>query len=176
MADYQLNMSGTTLTKVLDGRLHSPIQDIVGDNYTIGVPLAMSVDTEYDFECNGNTRMFEVLPDHITEMWNTTTNIATFSEFLNTPEIVANVQFVFDPTIAAAGIITVRSYVNETSPIVMKEVTVPYKALVENYNLLITFYAGDVTGFDVKNKGVYFTVESSGAGDLYNTAIELYRT
>lgn len=172
----KLPFTAATITKILDGRLHSPIQDVVGDNYTIGSPLVMAAGTEYDFECNGNTRVFEVLPDHITGIWNTTTNIATFSEFENTPEIVANVQFVFDPTVAAAGIITVRSYVNETSPIVMKEVTVPYKALVENYNLLITFYAGDAVGFDVKNKGVYFTVEASGAGDFYNTAIELYRT
>lgn len=172
----QLPFTAATITKILDGRLHSPIQDIVGDNYTIGVPLAMSAETEYDFECNGNTRMFEVFPEHITGMWNTSTNMATFSEFENTPEIVANVQFTFDPSVAAAGIITVRSYVDETSPLIMKEVTIPYKGITDNYNTLITFYAGDSAGFDVKNKGVYFTVETSGAGSLYNTAIELYRT
>jgi len=172
----QLPFTAATIVKILDGRLHSPIQDIVGDDYTIGDPLVMSATTEYDFECNGNTRTFEVFPDHITGIWNTSTNVATFSEFQNTPEIVANVQFTFDPSAAAAGIITIRSYVNETVPIIMKEVTIPYKALVEKYNTLITFYAGDTTGFDVKNKGVFFTVEVSGAGSLYNTAIELYRT
>lgn len=172
----QLPFTAEQIIKILDGRLHSPIQDIVGDNYTVGVPLTMAATTEYDFECNGNTRMFEVLPDHITGMWDTTTNIATFDEFENTPEIVANIQFTFDPSVAAAGIITIRSYVNETVPIVMKDVTIPYKATTEKYNTLITFYAGDTTGFDVKNKGVFFTVESSAAGELYNTAIELYRT
>lgn len=164
------------IIKVIDGRYHSPVQDVVGDNYTLASPLATAGGVEENFVCNGNTRNFSVFPAHVTNIWNTTTNIATFGEFLNTPEMVANVQFTFDPSVAAAGIITVRAYVNETVPLLIKEVNLPYKATATDGTALITFYAGDATGFDVKNKGVFFTIESGAAGDLYDFSIELYRT
>lgn len=173
---YQLDFTGSDINKIIDGRYHSPIQDCVGDNYPIGTPLAMDASTEYDFECNCNTRDFSVFPDHITNIWNGTTNIATFGEFLNTPEIVANIQFTFDPSIAAAGNLTIRAYVNETTPLIIKDVLIPFKATATKSTALITFYAGDAIGFDVKNKGVYFTIESSASGILYDTAIEIYRT
>ena len=101
---YQSTLTGATVDKILDGRLHSPIQDCVGDDYTAGSPLVMSAATEYTFECNCNTRDFSIFPSHVTNMWNGTTNIATFPELLNTPEIVANIQFTFDPDTAADGI------------------------------------------------------------------------
>lgn len=164
------------ITKVIDGRLHSPIQDCVGDNYTVGSPMALTGGVEADFEVNCNTRNFKILPAHITNMWNELTNIATFSEFENTPEIVANVGFIFDPSVAAAGIITVSVYVNETVPLLIKSTNIDYKSTPERVNALLTFYAGDATDFDVKNKGVIFKVESDANGSLYDTSIELYRT
>ena len=173
---YQLPFTGAEVQKILDGRYHSPIHDIVGDDWTVGVPLAVSATTEYTFMCNGNTRNFKNLPDHITNIWNTSTGIATFEDFLDTPEMVSNVQFTFDPSVASAGILTLRVYVNETVPLVVKEYTVPYKASTERYTILATFYIGDSTGFDVKNKGVFFTVEATGAGSLYEPSIEIYRT
>jgi len=171
-----LPWTGAEVQKIIDGRLHSPIQDVVGDNYTVGSPLAVSASTEYDFVSNGNVRNFKVFPDHITNIWDTSTNIATFSGFENTPEIVANVSFMWDPDVAAAGIMTVKVYVNETSPILIKETNIDYKATTGKLTGLLTFYAGDVTGFDVKNKGVSFKIESSAAGNLYDPSIEIYRT
>lgn len=173
---YQLPFTGQEVKRILDARLHSPVQDVVGDNWTSGSPLAVTGGTEYTFQCNGNTRLFSVLPDHITSIWNTSTNIASFSEFDNTPEMVANVQFTFNPTASSSGILTLRVYVNETSPIIMKDYTIPFKGTTEQYTILSTFYAGDFTGFDVKNKGVYFTIESTLDGSLYDPAIEIYRT
>ena len=173
---YQLPFTGDEVKKVLDGRYNSPIQDCVGDNYTVGSPLAMIGGSEYNFVCNGNTSNFKKFPEHITSIWDTATNIATFSEFLDTPEIVANVQFTFNPSSSSSGTITVMAYVNETVPIEIKSVVIPYKATATRSTGLITFYAGDATGFDVKNKGVFFTVESSGDGNLYDVALEIYRT
>lgn len=172
----QLPYSAAQIEKILDGRFHSPIQDVVGTNYTTGSRLAMSAATEYDFICNGATRNYMSFPDHITNIWNTSTNIATFPEFMNTVEMVANVSFNFDPTVAAAGVLTLRVYVNETVPLVMKQYTAAYKNADERYTVLATFYTGDDTGFDVKNKGVKFTIEASGAGELYDPSIEIYRT
>jgi hypothetical protein len=172
----QLTLTTAEVEKVLDGRYHSAIQDCVGDDYTIGVPLVMTGGTEYPFTVNCNSRDFKVFPAHITNIWNSTTNIATFSEFLNTPEMVANVSFVFDPAISAAGKITISLYVNETVPILIKETTINYKASPEKVTGILTFYAGDAVGFDVKNKGVFFRVTSDANGDLYDPSIEIYRT
>lgn len=176
MANYQLPFTGDQLTKILDEQYKTPIQDVVGDNYTSGVPLAVSAATEYDFECNGNTRNFTNLPDHVTSLWNTSTNICVPSELLDTPVLVFTVRFKFDPTVAAAGTITVNPYVNESVPIKFKPVTVPYKASLTDVSALVTIYLGDDTGFDVKNKGVFFKFESTGAGDMYDPSIEIYRT
>ena len=42
--------------------------------------------------------------------------------------------------------------------------------------LLVTIYAGDETGFDIKNKNVKFKIKATGAGNAYNPCIEIYRT
>lgn len=171
-----LDFSASDINKVLNGRYHSPIQDVVGDNYVTGSRLTMVASTEYPFVCNGAVRNAKVLPAHITNIWDTTLNKATFPDFLNTPEIVANLGFEFDPAVAAAGLMTIRVYVNETVPILIKSITDDFKAIPERLNGLLTFYAGAETGFDVKNKGVIFTIESSANGEMYDPSIELYRT
>lgn len=176
MSGYLLPFTGEEVEKVIDGRFHSPIADCVGNDYTVGSPLAMSADTEYSFICNCAVREFEVLPDHITSIWNKTTNIATFQDFLNTPVIVFTIRFKFGPTVAAAGIVTINPYVNETVPIKFKPVSVPYKASLTDVSALVTIYTGIETGFDVKNKGVFFKFESTGAGNMYDPQIEIYRT
>lgn len=166
----------TEIDMLLDGRYHSPIQDLVGNDYTIGSRLSMTADNEYTFLCNGSIRNFKSFPDHITNIWNTSTNIATFPDFMNTVEIVANVSFNFAPSAAAAGILTLTPYVNEDTPIAIKNYTASFKAIDNRYTILATFYTGDDTGFDVKNKGVFFTISSSANGEMYNPSIEIYRT
>lgn len=172
-----LDFTADQINKVIGGRLHSPIEDCVGNDWTSGVPLAMAAETEYRFVCNAAILDSKVFPTHVTKIWDSTLNLATFSEMLNTPMIVSNPQFVFSPTVAAAGIITIRTYVNETVPIQLgNPITFPYKATAERVSALITYYAGDSTGFDIKNKGVYFTIEASAAGSAYDPAIINYRT
>lgn len=172
----QLNFYTSDIEKILDGRLHSPIQDCVGDNYTIGSPMTVLANTEYPFECNAATRNYKVFPSHITNIWDETLNVATFEDFLNTPEIVATPSFTFNPTVSANGNITVRMYINETVPVLLRTTTTNYKAIAEEVFSLFTFYAGEESGYDIKNKGVYFTFESEFAGELYDTSIEIYRT
>lgn len=173
----KINFTSSELNKVIDGRFHSPIQDVVDDAFTLGSEQSISANTEYTFASNGNVRNKKVLPAHISNMWNTSTNIATFEDFLNTPEIVANVQFKFDPSDSSEGLVTVRVYVNETTPLLIKTNTIDYKgASDEPLTALLTFYAGEEVGFDVKNKGVFFTYEFSSNGNLWDRAIEIYRT
>lgn len=173
---YYLPYTGSTLNKILDEQYITPLQDVLGDNYTVGSPLAMLADTEYDFVCNGATRNFQNLPNHVTSLWDTSSNICIPSDLLDTPVLVFTVRFVFDPTVAAAGIVTLNPYVNETVPIKFKPVQVSYKASAAQVSALVTIYLGSDTGFDVKNKGVFFKIESTGAGNMYDPSIEIYRT
>ena len=69
-----------------------------------------------------------------------------------------------------------QPYVNETSPIEFKPVTVNYKSTAAQVSALVTIYIGSETGFDVKNKGVFFKISSTGAGNMYDPSIEIYRT
>lgn len=172
----QIPFSTAEVTKIIDGRLHSPIQDCVGDNWTVSSPLALLAETPVVFQCNCNLRNNKILPTHITNIWDGTTNIATFENFLNTPEIVANVNMIIDPSASSEGILTVSAWVNETIPILIKSVNATYKGDTEKITALLTFYAGSEPGFDVKNKGVYFTIESSSGALAYDMSIEIYRT
>lgn len=172
----QLKFPTATIDKLLDEQYQTPIQDCVGNNYTQAAPLNTVANTPYTFEVNGATRNAKFLPAHITNIWDTVNNRATFAEFINVPEIVANVQFTFEPTNAQAGTITLDVYVNEAVPVIMKSYTVSYKAETQRYTVVSTFYASPSVGFDVKTKGVFFRVRTSGAGKLYDTAIEIYKT
>lgn len=171
-----LNFTTADINKILAEQYQTPIQDCVGNNYTSGLPLTMSANTEYLFVSNGATRNQKYLPSHITNIWDTSTNKATFAQFVNIPEMVANVQFTFAPSNAQAGTLTLNVYVNETVPILMKSYTVAYKGSAQKYTILSSFYAGSETGFDVKNNGVFFKVSASGNGSLYDTSIEIFKT
>lgn len=173
---YTLQQTGALLQKIINESEHTPIQDVVGDNYTSGSPLAITANTEYTFTCNGNTRNFKSFPSHITNFWNTVTNIGSFSELVDTKMIVATPKFVFSPSTASAGKITVRVYVNDTVPKVLDAKIVDYKAVASKVSQLLTFYTGTEAGYDVKNDGVFFTVEADQNGDLYDTSIIIYRT
>lgn len=172
----QLDLTTDEINKTLNGRYYNPLQDVSGNDYTIGSPLVMSADTEYDFLCNGAIRNFKNFPSHITNIWDTVNHKATFSNFLDTPVMVFTLRFKFDPDVASSGLITINPYVDETVPILFKPVTVPYKATITNVSALVTIYIGDEVGFDVKNKGVDFKITSSGAGIAYDPSIEIYRT
>lgn len=173
---YLLPWTGAIVEKILDGRYHNPIHDVSGDDYTVGSPLTVNASTEYSFTCNGNVRNFTEFPSHITSLWNTSTNLFLCPDFLDTPVLVFTVRFKFDPDVAAPGTITVNPYVNETVPVKFKPVNVPYKATITDVSALVTIYLGEETGFDVKNKGVFFKFESTGAGVMYDPSIEIYRT
>lgn len=164
------------ITKILDGRLNSPIQDVVDDVDTTSSRKSIAADTPYTFTSNGGVRNHKMLPAHITNIWDTASSIASFSEFMGVPEMVANIQFMFDPSSAVAGNITVSVWVHESVPVLMKSVVTPFKSAETRVTSLITFYAGEATEFDVKNKGVFFTYEMSAAGELWDRAIEIYRT
>ncbi len=171
-----LPYDGETLKKILDEALHPPIEDIVWNNYTAWSSLSMSAGTKYDFVCNWATRRLKSFPWHVLKMRDASTNIATFEEILNLKMIVFTVKFIFNPSSSSAWIVTLTPYVNESVPIAFEVVQVPYKAVTSEVSALVTIYTWDETWFDVKNKGVFFKVEATGVGELYDPSIKIYKT
>ena len=148
----QLDFSADEINKTIGGRLYSPIQDVVGNNYTSAATLPLLPNTEVNFLCNGAIRNFKNLPSHITNMWDTVNNKTVLTEFQDTPEIVANVSFMIDPSASSEGIVTISAYVNEAVPLLIKSTNVHFKGITEKLTGLLTFYAGSETGFDNKTK------------------------
>ena len=171
----QLDFSADEINKTIGGRLYSPIQDVVGNNYTSAATLQLLPNTSLSFLCNGAIRNFKNLPSHITNMWDTVNNKVVLNEFQDTPAIGTNLSFMIDPATSAEGIVTISAYVDETVPLLIKSTNVHFKGDVEKLTGSIKFYAGSETGFDVKNKGVIFTLESNVGAEVYDTSIEIIR-
>lgn len=169
-------VSDTSLKKIVTTQGTTPWHDGADDAYTTSSRQTIVAGTEYDFECNNLARHEDNFPEHITELWDTTDNVATFVEELDTPVYVARVQLNFVPTIAAAGTIELSAYVNETVPLLVDTSLINYKASDTRATALFTFYIGSETGFDLKNKGIKFTYTMSGAGEVYDRGIFIYRT
>lgn len=171
-----LKYDAATIDKILDGRYHSPIEDIAGDNYTEISPLTITGGNTEQYVCNNNIREFSSFPAHVSKMWDTANNKAIFAELLDTPMIVGVPSFIWKPASSTDGKITVGVYVNETSPILIEEQTLNYKGTARRVSPLFTFYIGEDAGFDVKNKGVIYRITPDTTGDLYLPIIKHYRT
>ena len=171
---YQLNITGNTLSKLIDSYYHPPHQDVVDGLHTVSSPQSITGGAETTFTNNGSVRNYSALPDHITNIWNTSTNVAAFSEEMNEPIYVARLELTIDP--ATVGNFDFKMYVNDSSPKLIQTVTVPYKNAIGRISAIFTFYLGTETGYDVKNDGVYFTITPSGNADIYDKTILLYRT
>lgn len=142
----------------------------------------MAAGTEYKLTNNGGLSNEVTSPTYFTDRWDTTNfKISAITE-LDTPTFVNDVSFTFDPTIASPGLLTVRVYIDEsgtqdfsTDPLI-RSYTADYKGTPEPISIVCTWFFGESVGFDAKNNGVYFTIESENAGDLYDTFFAIYRT
>lgn len=173
---YLLDITGDELKKVIMGRYYSFRQDIHDSQHTSGSPQAISAGTPVRFTNDTLTRNDVVSPYYITSRWNTTDNKVAFPEEIDSPTYVAEIGFVFDPSVAAAGDITLTVWIDDDTPKDIKVYTAKYKAVAEKQSIIATWYLGDDAGFDAKNDGVYFELEFEGAGDLYNKTLVIYRT
>jgi len=178
MTVYLSTLLGQTIqdtAKALDTQINTPHHDCGDDAYTTASRQAVSATTEYAFENNAafeNTNF----PAHITKLWDTTTNKCYFTEVQDTPMYVARIQFNFDPTVAAAGFVEVRAYIDDTTPKLIQTIRIPYKAADSRMEALFAFYVGSETGYDMKADGLYFTYEADAAGEVYDRGILIYRT
>jgi len=179
---YQLNITGDELKKAVNLRVTPPTQDIVNGNYTDAAPLAVTAGTEYrlTFDDTNLARNFTNgfnTNTGITTMYDFTEDVAIYSDFVDTPTIVALPNLYFKPTAANAGECIIRMYVNETSPIQHDQATVSYQgAIYDKMGDLFSYYLGDEVGYQIKSKGIYFTFEFSHDGDVKDMGLFHYLT
>jgi len=178
----QLSFTTAEVEALLDGRYNSFRQDIADSTHTVGSPQAISAATEYLVTIDAVTRNVVTAPAYITDRWDATNNKIAVGDELDAPVYVADLSMTFDPTVAAAGLATVRLYIDDsgtqtfaTDPVI-RTYTIDYKAAPEGINILATWYLGSEAGYDAKNDGVYFTFEAEAAGELYGKGAVIYRT
>lgn len=164
------------IEKVLDGRYNSFRQDAVDGEHTVGSPQAISASTPVRYSVDGAVRNDTTSPTHITDRWDVVNDKITMATALDHPVYVAQFAFTYDPNAAAAGIVTIRTYIDDTVPKLINTNSTDYKSVTSVEGMLVTWYFGEDTGYDAKNDGVYFEIEFSAAGSLYGKAITIYRT
>lgn len=179
---YQLNITGNTLRKLVNYRYTPPSQDIVDGVYTDSSPRSITAGTEYKlvFDDTNLAREFtNGFNDYtgITTMYDFTNNVTSYGEFLDTQTVVSLPNCYFQPSSANAGECIIRMYVNEDTPIQMDQAIVGYQGLsYEKMGDLFSYYLGSETGYDVKNKGVYFTFEFEHSGNMKDMGLFHYLT
>lgn len=178
----QIKFTTAEVEQILDGRMHSFVQDVADNAHTSGSPQAITAETEYLFTNNALGRNVAVAPTYISSRWDAANSKVAFPDEHNTPTYVADIAMSFNPSVSSQGLATLRVYIDTsgarnfaTDPLIRSYVT-DYKGIAESMSTIATWYLGEETGYDAKNDGVYFTVEFSTAGDLYNKNLVVYRT
>lgn len=178
----QLSFTTAEIEKVLDGRYNTFRQAILDGQYTLASPRALLASTEVVLTNNAALTNSVTSPTYITSRWSTSNSKISMPEELDNPTYVNDLTFTFDPTSASAGEGTIRLYIDEsgtrnfaTDPLI-RSYPFDFKAAPEPVSVISTWFFGEDVGFDAKNNGVYFTVEVSLAGDLYETFFSIYRT
>ena len=172
----QVKFTTAEIEAVLDGRYNSFRQDLVDGEHTIGSPQVISASTPVRYSVDGALRNEFTAPSHITDRWDTVNSKIAMSTALDHPVYVAQFAFTFSPTVSAAGILTVRTYIDDTVPKLINTISTDYKSTTSVEGILVTWYFGEDPGYDAKNDGVYFEIEFGASGSLYNKAITVYRT
>lgn len=163
-------------------RLTQPTLDMTDSVYTLASPLAVTAnDTiRLTFSEDSLLRNFKNglnTNTGISKLYNFTDNTTDWSEFEDTPTIVLFPNVLFKPASANEGKCIINCYVNESAPILHDQAIVDYKGTVyEKMGDLFSVYAGAESGYDVKNKGVYFTFSFSHDGLLYSKSLLQYLT
>jgi len=170
-----IKFSSEDVEKLLDGRYHSFIQDIHDTVHTIGSPQSITGGNPVLYTNNGGIPIITIAPTYITSRWNVTDNKIAFPDELNTPYYEAEIGFTFDPTAASEGLFTLRVYIDDATPKLIRTVVGSYKKDPEPHSVSVKWYLGNAVGYDAKNDGVYFELEFGGDGILYDKTLIIKR-
>ncbi len=149
-----------------------PHEDCLDTTYNVGAKQTIVALTEYPWENNCLGFNDKQYPYYMTEIWNEADNKIYLAEEDDSPNYVANLRMTFDPSAAATGIVTFRAYIDDTVPILLREVRSDYKAVSGEVNALFTFYIGGL----IKTAGLKFTYEFSLGGEAWDRSHYHYRT
>ena len=173
---YESKYTGAVIDDVIDGRYKAFRQDVVDSNHTVGSPQAITANTEYMFTIDALARNDVTAPTYITDRWDAVNNKIAFPTELDGPTYVSDLSFIFDPSVASAGKYTIRIYIDDATPKLIRAYSGWYKSVAEIHNKITTWYLWTDTGYDAKNDWVYFTIEFDGNGNLYSKGAIIYRT
>jgi len=174
--------TGQQLIRTLSYRHQQPISDIVDGEFTLASPMTVTAGVEYflTFDPLQLARNFENgmnVNSGISTLFDFDNNVTNWSEFEDTPMMVIEPNVIYKPNAANAGNCIIRIYANETSLIQFNQAIIDFKGGVfEKMSTLFSIYAGDETGFDIKNKGVKCSFEFSLDGLMHSMALKQYLT
>lgn len=170
----KINQTTATIQKLINTMYHTPMQDLVDGLHTVSSPQAIVGGVETRFTNNGVIRNYFNGPSHITSIWNTTTNVASFANEMNNPMYVIRIELTVDP--AGVGTMEFKLYINDTVPKLIQTASAAFKNNIARESILFTFYLGEEVGYDVKNNGVYLTITPDVNVDVYDKTLLIYRT
>ena len=172
----QLNFTAAEIDNLLDGRYNSFRESVQGDN-----SISLSANTETLYVNNGNTFVESTAPTYITSRWDTTNNKIAFPEEYDHPTYVVDMTPLFTPSAGSEGSVILRLYIDgsgtkdfSTDPVIRTYVS--RQKGTGLFSIVGTWFLGTATGFDAKNNGVYFTIETENPGTLTNIFHTIYRT
>jgi len=168
----QLTQTFTQVQHMMD-RMMTPFrQDVVGNN-----SISITADTEARLVINGLARNDVSGPAYMTDRWDTTNNKMTAISEYDHPTYVGDVGLNWVPAGSSAGTLTIRVYIDDASPKLIRTYTKSYKgASALPLNEITTWYWGADTGYDAKNDGIYFTLEFEHNGTVTNPSVVIYNT
>ena len=173
---YNSKFTGTELDKVLDGRINSFRQSLLGDN-----TIVLATNTEVLFVNNGALTSEVVAPTYITSRWDVTNSKVAMPEELDHPTYVFDMSPLFTPSSENVGVFILRAYIDEsgtrdfsTDPNIRTYKTT--QKGTDYVSMVATWFFGEGTGYDAKNNGVYFTIESEIGGTVSLPYHVIYRT
>lgn len=171
----KLSFTTAQINKALSYVISPISEDIVDGTNNVSNKLAVTAGVEYRLSIGTPTRHKKNgfnSNTGITKIYDIDLDKSVYNEFADTENIEAFPNCIFQPGAASSGECIIRCYVDETVPIFHDQAIVSYKGTTpEKMGDNFTFYLGSETGYDLKNKGVYFTFQFDHNGHIWDKAL-----
>lgn len=167
----------TQVDNMLDRNINPFRQDVVDGTHTAGSPQSIVANTPVRFSIDGSVRNSVKGPDYFTDRWDTVNSKMTAVTEYDGPVYVADLSWVFNPSSASTGNVTVTVWIDDTVPKLIGTTTKSFKGPSASADgAVLTWYWGTEVGYDAKNDGIYFEIEFDDSGSLYDKSAVIYNT
>lgn len=169
-----LPYTGATIRNIL-GKATNPFkQDIQDGTYTTSNRYALVAGVPRRFKLDGTLRNVIQNPAYMTNSYDGVTDTFKATTEMDSPFYGGDLSWKWDPTSANPCDIVIRIWINDAVPKLIKSYHQTAVSTLETYNQPITWYWGTETGYDAKNDGIYFEIESSIGGEVYDMAASFF--